>query len=288
MHDPMVVAWEIPLPIPRKKWKVHKGAPRWTLTVRRRTNDENRGERVYHWWRLKGYNLHIAGYLIGLRTLATIWHVEPRGHDSGDICKHYIRGDAFKAIPRWRLRFDPFLKAPDGKTWAADLRWKYHVWHWKVQLPWLQEFSRRRWQRCERCGGKSHRDHPVNVSHSWDGLKRKFRKSTPGLFHRECSLIIQFERTIATDAEALVELFHLARTLLDLSEEELIAKLHQEKPGPGFTDRHHRRDRILKALGWEFDQKHHEQHLADDDAPYQLVNVDGRTTRPHDLLKGAS
>lgn len=44
MHDPMVVAWEIHLPIPHFRWKQYNGGPRNEFKRRRRTNQENLGE----------------------------------------------------------------------------------------------------------------------------------------------------------------------------------------------------------------------------------------------------
>jgi hypothetical protein len=59
MHDPDVVAFTIPSPIPRRKRyrDAREGDPRWTLGVRRRTNDENliswrpKGEPSWRWRR---------------------------------------------------------------------------------------------------------------------------------------------------------------------------------------------------------------------------------------------
>src|SRR4051812_42110753 len=114
MHDPMVVAHEVPSPIPhRESWlDRHLRGRRWGFVRSRRTNPENLGEPTYSWWRPCGYTLALAGRAYGLGTLATIWHVEPDGHDSGEVCKH------------WR-RF------PDGTT-EVTRAWRWHVHHWRI------------------------------------------------------------------------------------------------------------------------------------------------------------
>lgn len=52
MHDPLVVAHEIPSPIPhRVRWKDKSSyARRWGFVRLRRTNAENLGEPVYRWF----------------------------------------------------------------------------------------------------------------------------------------------------------------------------------------------------------------------------------------------
>jgi len=121
MHDPMVVAHEIPSPIPsRVSWR-ERSARRWGFDVRRRTNPENLGERVYPWWRPVGYTLRLAGRAYGLGRLATIWHVEPDDRDAFTVCKR-------------------------------DSGWKWHVRHWHIQVHLLGGFRRRLFLRCAECG----------------------------------------------------------------------------------------------------------------------------------------
>lgn len=129
MHDPMVVAFEVPAPIPcRKKWRdARSGQPRWTPGRRRRTNEENLGEPVYRWYRPAGWEPKLAGRAFGLRTFATVWHVEPGGHDSGEVCKHWI----------------------DGKHSNA---WRWHVHHWSIQVIPYRRVRNWLFQRCGECG----------------------------------------------------------------------------------------------------------------------------------------
>lgn len=97
MHDPMVVVFDIDLPIPKRtRWRdARDGQPRW-VERRRRTNPENLGEPVFPWWRPAGYTVRFAGRGLSLRKLATIWHHEPGGRDSGEVCKG-LRGSDFSA-----------------------------------------------------------------------------------------------------------------------------------------------------------------------------------------------
>lgn len=120
MHDPDVVAITIPSPLPRRKRyrDAREGERRWTLGVRRRTNAENLGERVYPWWRLAGYEPRLAGRAFGLNSAITIWHHEPGGRDAFTVCKH---------------------------------GWKWHVRHWRVQVHLVQQLRRRFFVRCDEC-----------------------------------------------------------------------------------------------------------------------------------------
>lgn len=87
MHDPMVVAFDIKIPVPYFWSKADANQKRWSLQVWRRTNEANRGERCHAWWRPKGYRVTVAGRQLRWRTIATIWHVEPKGHDALTICR---------------------------------------------------------------------------------------------------------------------------------------------------------------------------------------------------------
>jgi len=68
-----------------------------------------------------------------VRRLFTIWHREPDGHDSGEVCQHY-----------------------DRATGRVLNGWRWHVRHWRVQvLPWQRV---RTWlvDRCDHCGYRFH------------------------------------------------------------------------------------------------------------------------------------
>ncbi len=179
MHDPMVVLFEVNAPIPVRTWKQYPNGPRWVLRARRRTNPENLGQRVYSWWKPKGYELVIAGRIPKLWNLATVWHVEPDGHDSGDVCGRHPRG---RALILW--------------TWR-------HRHHLKITNRPKQQLNRWLYQRCEHCGGKSRKGHPVNVSHQWDSDPQVWGKSTPGIYHGPCSGLVGTRRTLDEANEAI-------------------------------------------------------------------------------------
>lgn len=232
MHDPLVVAHEIPSPVPRRvRWKdagqrtSPSYARRWGFARMRRTNAENLGETVYRWWRPKGWTLYLATCAFGLGRLATIWHVEPGGRDSGDVCKHWA----------------------DGKPKRA---WKWHVHHWSIQIPALQEFRARLFDRCAECGRKGR----PNISHGWDGPGVGWRKwrSRPGLYHYECSALVSHRQTEQIDREVIVMLVSELRLLTDESEAELITRLHtRQVHGENFTASFRRAYRVEKLLGYE-------------------------------------
>lgn len=187
MHDPMVVAMEVHVPIPRRtRWRdARPGQPRWTVGRRRRTNEENLGEPVYPWWRPTGWSPLVAGRSFAWTLLLTVWHVEPNGHDSGEVCKHYHR---------WQDE--------TGAWHSKPLRaWRWHVHHWRIQVPPLQQICRRLFQRCAQCGGKSTKTQPVNVSHQWDAPRSKrWWKSRPGLYHSGCSSVGSIEKRLEAAA----------------------------------------------------------------------------------------
>jgi hypothetical protein len=148
MHDPLVVAFEIPRP--------------WPKTSRPRTIDGTPVKPFRYW-----------------PSLVTVWHREPGGHDSGDVCKHYRRYQ--DSSGEWQT------KVTNG--------WKWHAHHWKIQVPPLQELRRRLLTRCVWCGGRSRKRDPVNVSHSWDGRRARWWQGERGLFHGNCSGIASAHAT---------------------------------------------------------------------------------------------
>lgn len=234
MHDPMVVAHEVPSPfLHRRSWRDNDAhGRRWGLLRARRTNAENLGEPVYRWWRPKGWTLYLAGRAYGLGTLATIWHVEPGGRDSGEVCKHYRRN-------------------PDG-TITYTKGWKWHVHHWHIQIPPLQAWRRRLFDRCAECGRKG----SPNISHQWDGPGVGWRKwqSTPGLYHRECSSLISARRSNEQKDDLIRLLAAQLRLETDETEPELIERLQARgKPGgtPGFTENFNLVRQLERILGYE-------------------------------------
>jgi hypothetical protein len=243
MHDPMVVAWEVPFPLPRRKrWRDAKpGEYRWGTRRRRRTNPENLGQPVWPWWRLRGWEpFRLAGRAFDWRRLCIIWHVEPHERDAFEVCN------------RTSL-------------------WRWHVWHWRIQIPLLQSWRARLFDRCAECGRKG----SPNVSHGWDSNRLGWRKwrSREDLYHRECSSLVTLRRKRTTLEESYRRVLQRLLVALDWSEEDLLAELHQRPARPdGYgiaADGHV----VADILGWKFDQ---------DAGGYELVRDDGQRVRPYD------
>lgn len=237
MHDPMVVAWKVPLPIPkRERWRdAHYEGRRWGFTRRRRTNPENLGEPVYPWWRPKGWTFAVAGRVVGWRCLATIWHVEPGGHDSGEVCKHGHRWQ--DETGKWH--------------WKPLRAWRWHFWHWHIQIPFLQGVRARLFDRCTLCGRKGR----PNISHQWDSKRLGWRKwrSREGLYHRECSELVGRRRTVERDEVIIRHLFDFLVLTLDADEAALLDRLTgAHSRGLEFPDAR----RLTTILGYDRDDKY--------------------------------
>lgn len=148
MHDPMVVAFEIRRPWPRRS-DYGVSRPRWHF----------RGP----FWQVAGRRLYWP-------SLITVWHVEPGGHDSGEVCKHYTR-----------------TQGPDGKWTTTYLRgWRWHVHHWHIQVRPLQNLRRWALTRCAWCGGRSRKGRRIDTATGWDTPRGRWWQGEPGLLHGGC------------------------------------------------------------------------------------------------------
>lgn len=147
MHDPMFVAWELRRPWPKlaSTWACRPGEKRWS--------------RPSH-----GFAT-VAGRRYYFPGLLTVWHNEPGGRDSGEVCGY-----------------------PHG--WAL----RKHLSHLSMQVHPLQAFRRWAFTRCSWCGGPSRKGNYINLSGP-GGLAEKGRKHLPwwageqGLLHRDCSTV---------------------------------------------------------------------------------------------------
>lgn len=127
MHDPSVVVFDVHVPIPVRS-RFDDSRPderRWSLGRFRRTNPENLGEPVYPWWNLDGWRPKIAGRGFRWLTLATVWHEEPNGADSGTVCKgmggteltwHNVKW-AWKHRKHLSIQIRPYLRV---RSWLFD------------------------------------------------------------------------------------------------------------------------------------------------------------------------
>lgn len=218
MHDPMVLVFNVCLPVPVRKWRAP--GKRWRLERRRRTNAENLGEPIYPWWHPAGYECVVAGTRIGLYVLAAVWHVEPRGADSGSICKD--RG---------------------ARIW--------HIHHWSVQVhPWQ---ALRRWlfDRCRQCG----RGFPYGycpTSFSWHPKRPPwwaFWRSHTHLLHGECASLVSAGRDIALDREIIRSLLNECRVRSDESEPDALLRIYRSMEfAPAY--------RMMGTLGYEWNEAH--------------------------------
>ena len=233
MHDPMVVAFEVPAPIPKRdKWReTHYKGRKWGWTRRRRTNPENLGEPVFSWWRPDGWEFALGGRCYSLRKVATVWHVEPGGADAFEVCSHR-------------------RQKKDG-TWEYHNRWKWHIHHWHIQIMPLQGLRARLFDRCQECGRKGR----PNVSHQWDGKRLgwwKF-KSREGLYHHECSSLVQLRRTKDEDAEIIRHLVAWLVIESDRDREEVVDQLTGTRTSPLTF---HQQYRLTRMLGYERDDNY--------------------------------
>jgi hypothetical protein len=224
MHDPMGVAWEIPSPIPhRVKWREGRNDRRWGFYRARLTNPENLGQPIYPWWRPRGWHLRIGGREYGLGRLATIWHVEPGGRDSGAVCKHRL----------------------DGKV---SHRWKWHIHHWHIQVHFAGRLRRFLFERCISCGYRFPWGY-APISHQWDGPKSRWFRISRDSYHHACSSVVSYKRTSAQRDDLIRELFAALRVTLDTDEAVLLDRLTRHDAPLEFN---HRRT-LISILGYEWD-----------------------------------
>lgn len=220
MHDPLVVAFEIRRPWPK-----------------RTTLGAANGR-----WRFRGAFWTVAGRNLYWPDLVTIWHREPNGRDSGEVCKHYTRYQ--DADGKWQYRFHG--------------RWKLHVHHWKIQIHPLQHLHRWLFERCTECG----RRYPYGyapVSHQWGEPRGRWWHVTRRAYHHECSSLVNTRRTLAYTADIVRLLAAEIRVRANETEAEMVERL------TGYTNygwEHHLRYRLQTILGYE----------RDDD--YELVKTD--------------
>lgn len=112
--------------------------------------------------------------------ILTVWHREPGGHDALTICRKRAQ-------------------QPDG-TWTYSRTWRWHIHHWKLQVPPLQELRRRLLTRCTWCGGRSRKGDAVNVSNGGGRRREPWWRGERGLCHVDCSGIEHAHRSCLCEA----------------------------------------------------------------------------------------
>lgn len=158
MHDPLVVAFEIRRPWPQHHRQTPSG-PQWKFGLT-------------PFWSIAGMGLYFP-------TMITIWHREPGGRDSGEVCKHHSRYQDHKGDWQWKFHHG----------------WRFHVHHWKIQVTPLQRLRRRLLTQCAWCQGRHHRRDPVCIRHGWDPPRARWWMGERGLYHQDCSMIASAHRT---------------------------------------------------------------------------------------------
>lgn len=185
MHDPLTVAFTIVRPWPQRDHMHVINGRRWEFRHHHEHHEPYCTQRnctgnPFPWWKPRSWGRFwaVAGRRWFWPPLITVWHREPGGHDSGEMCKHYRR---------WQ----------DGDgTWQTKVLhgWRWHVHHWKIQVHPLQRLRRWALTRCAWCGGRHSKADPVNISHSWDGPRGRWWQGAPGVFHDDCSSVERAHR----------------------------------------------------------------------------------------------
>ena len=194
MHDPDVVAFDIRRPWPQRDHShdAKPGGPRWKARYRWATWARPwRGWRCF--WTIAGRGLYWPSFI-------TIWHCEPNGADALTVCRHRSQ-------------------RTNGE-WAYTRGWKWHVHHWKIQVQPLQRLRRALLTRCEECGRKG----SPNVSHGGRARKRWWRGER-GLYHFECSGLLELRRVKERDEEIIRALFAEIRVRTDETTEDALERL---------------------------------------------------------------
>lgn len=188
MHDPDTVAFDIRRPWPKRSrdYDAKPDQPRWRFKLHHNHRADCPATCPgLPWWRPSSWTSGwtVAGRGLYWPSLITVWHREPSGADSGDVCKHYIR---------WR---------DDSGKWQTTILhgWRWHIHHWRLQIHPLQQLRRWALTRCSWCGGRSRTGDYVNTSHQWDGPRGPWWRGEPGLFHRDCSMIERAHATCLCD-----------------------------------------------------------------------------------------
>lgn len=219
MHDPLVVAWEVVIPVPARRRISDARKPgdwRWGFRRTRRTNSENLGEPVYPWYRPIGWRLRLAGRAYELRKVGTIWHREPGGADSLTVCSRNRR------------------------------RWAWHVHHWKLQWYLEQRLRRFLFERCAECGRRFPWGY-APVSHQWDGPKSRWWRIHRTNFHHECSVLGMVRRRSEEQTEVVKSLMDRIR-LFGYDDKTVIEDVKRKEWRHGQL--------LEKMLGYERDESH--------------------------------
>lgn len=99
-------------------------------------------------------------------TLITIWHVDPCSDGTDDSCYYALRDKHGFKSPKTR-------------------RWRFHFWHWRIQIHPIHSFKRWMWSRCSGCGGSFAWGY-APTSRSWDSTGPRWFRGEEGIYHSDC------------------------------------------------------------------------------------------------------
>jgi len=71
----------------------------------------------------------------------------------------------------------------ERRRWWQHPRW--HVWHWSIQVPFVQNLQRWLFSRCCRCGGRFTWGYSPTTD-SWNGSGPRWFIGEPGVYHSDC------------------------------------------------------------------------------------------------------
>lgn len=146
MHDPSCQVFEIHAPIPVVRWKV-RATPNGLRRKRWTGDGPTAGKPMRHFLRPEGWELVVAGRLIGWWNVLEVWHEEPQGRDSGTVCK----GQKGSQL-----------------TWH-NVRWAWaHRQHCRAYSPPIRRVVFWRKVRCAGCGLRFRWKRDARHSLGWD------------------------------------------------------------------------------------------------------------------------
>ena len=186
MHDPMVVAFDIPRLWPQISRTTPRSERRIEVRYSRRKWWDIRPATFRKFWRFGSVELYWPAAV-------TIWHVEPNGHDALTVCKH-------------------------------TSRWKWHAHHWHVQVALEQRLRRFLFERCIECGQRYPWGY-APVSHQWDAPKSHWFRIERHAYHHQCSNLDGLRRSQEHDADLIRALVAEVRVRADEDEEQTVERL---------------------------------------------------------------
>lgn len=232
MHDPLVVAFEIPRPWPKwdRSYDAKPGKPRWKARYQWAT-----WRKPWTGW-MKFWT--VAGRGIYWPAMITVWHREPGGRDSGEVCKHYTRN-------KWNQ---------DARFWTvkANNRWRWHVHHWRIQVIPIRKIRRFLFERCIACG----RRYPYGYapfSHQWDEPLGKWFRVSRRAYHYECSSLVTLRRLVEQDRDVARWLIGELCLRSGYGELEMLKTLVDVNTPPVSAPDFYLRDRLMTLMNYERD-----------------------------------